>query len=626
MPRFLGRFLQNHRATLTALALGIAHAFTFAPWGSDWLELLVLTGFAGLLLSAIGQHAQRHGHAHRRPPPGPFRLGLLFGIGWFTAGIGWVYVSMHHYGGVAAPLAALATLLFATYLALYPALGAWLCSRLCRRQLDATRHLSAWRFILTFGGAMTLAELARGWVLTGFPWLSIGYAHVEGALAGLAPIGGVYLITLGAALTAASLAVAAHRLLAHLRHARRNSLDTPDNLRPQRNLRTSRAASALPCLLAALGVMVLGGALRTKQWSHPTGKSISVSLLQGNVPQQMKFDPGPAALAREQYLDMIEANPADLVLLPETAWTTRWEATEPALQRRLHRFLTSTHSTVALGLPRFVQVHENTPPGATASRFTGAPADTHDGGSSEAASEAPPPLPVWQVSNSVEVFTADTLPDPLTADTQHTPVRYHYDKRHLVPFGEFIPEGFHWFMTLMSIPLGDQARGPAQQPLLPIRSQRIGFNICYEDIFGEELLSQVKGTRNGKGTYTGGATILANLTNLGWFGNSHALPQHLQIARMRALETARPIIRATNTGMTAVISARGIVQIRLRPHETGTLKATLQGHTGLTPYVRLGGNAPVLGLSLALLAIGTLPSRLRWPGAAARRKRRHRRP
>ena len=273
MPRFLGRFLKNHRATLTALALGIAHAFTFAPWGSDWLELLVLTGFAGLLLSAIGQHAQQHGHAHRRPPPGPFRLGLLFGIGWFTAGIGWVYISMHHYGGVAAPLAALATLLFATYLALYPALGAWLCSRLCRRQLDATRHLSAWRFILAFGGAITLAELARGWVLTGFPWLGIGYAHVEGALAGLAPIGGVYLITLGAALTAASLAVAAHRLLAHLRHVRRNSLDTPENLRPQRNLRTSRAASALPCLLAALGVMVVGGALRTKQWSHPTGKS-----------------------------------------------------------------------------------------------------------------------------------------------------------------------------------------------------------------------------------------------------------------------------------------------------------------------------------------------------------------
>ena len=618
MPRFLGRFLKNHRATLTALALGIAHAFTFAPWGSDWLELLVLTGFAGLLLSAIGQHAQQHGHAHRRPPPGPFRLGLLFGIGW-------VYISMHHYGGVAAPLAALATLLFATYLALYPALGAWLCSRLCRRQLDATRHLSAWRFILAFGGAITLAELARGWVLTGFPWLGIGYAHVEGALAGLAPIGGVYLITLGAALTAASLAVAAHRLLAHLRHVRRNSLDTPENLRPQRNLRTSRAASALPCLLAALGVMVVGGALRTKQWSHPTGKSISVSLLQGNVPQQMKFDPGPAALARQQYLEMIEANPADLVLLPETAWTTRWEATEPALQRRLHRFLASTHSTVALGLPRFVQVHENNPQGAQASRFTGAPTEAHDSEASEAVSDTPPPPPVWQVSNSVEVFTADTLPDPLTADTQHTPVRYHYDKRHLVPFGEFIPEGFHWFMTLMNIPLGDQARGPAQQPLLPISSQRIGFNICYEDIFGEELLSQVKGTRNGKGTYTGGATILANLTNLGWFGNSHALPQHLQIARMRALETARPIIRATNTGMTAVISARGIVQIRLRPHETGTLKATLQGHTGLTPYVRLGGNAPVLGLSLAMLAIGTLPSRLRWPGAAARQKKRRRR-
>lgn len=118
--------------------------------------------------------------------------------------------------------------------------------------------------------------------------------------------------------------------------------------------------------------------------------------------------------------------------------------------------------------------------------------------------------------------------------------------------------------------------------------------------------------------------MLANLTNLGWFGNSHALPQHLQIARMRALETARPVIRATNIGMTAVINAHGIVQIRLRPHETATLRATVQGHTGLTPYVRLGGNAPVLGLSLALLAIGTLPARARRPRPGARRKRPHR--
>ena len=625
MPRSLGRFLKNHRAALAALALGIAHAFTFAPWGSDWLELLVLTGFAGLLLSAIGQHAHRRSHAHRLPPPSPFRLGLLFGIGWFSAGIGWVYVSMHHYGGVPAPLAALATLLFATYLALYPALGAWLCNRLCRRQLDATRRLSPWRFILTFGGAMTLAELARGWVFTGFPWLGIGYAHVEGALVGLAPMGGVYLVTMGATLTAACLAVSAHRLLAHLHHTQHDSLDTPDNLRPQRNQRTSRLTSALPCLLGALGLMVLGGALRTKEWGHPTGQPISVSLLQGNIPQQMKFDPGPAAQARQQYLEMIEAAPADLVLLPETAWTTRWEATEPALQRRLHRFLANTHSTVALGLPRFVPVHEDNPPGTTASRFTGAPSGAHDGRTSETPSDTPPQQPVWQVSNSVEVFTAATLPDPLTADTQHTPVRYHYDKRHLVPFGEFIPEGFHWFMALMSIPLGDQARGPTKQPLLALKNQRIGFNICYEDIFGEELLSQVKGTRNGKGPHTGGATILANLTNLGWFGNSHALPQHLQIARMRALETARPIIRSTNTGMTAVISAHGIVQIRLRPHETGTLKATLQGHTGLTPYVRLGGNAPVLGLSLALVAIGTLPARPRRPASSAHRKRRNRR-
>ncbi len=576
---------------LLALLLGVAHAFTFAPWGNGWLQLAVLTGFALLVLRGGG-----------------FLTGLLFGIGWFSAGVGWVYISMHDYGGVPAPLAAVAVVLFSSYLGLYPALGA----RFCRRN-----HLAPWPFVLTFSGALTLAELARGWVLTGFPWLGIGYAQIDSPLAGFAPVGGVYLVTLVTSFIAASAAVPLQHVL-----TRHTPAPTPPIL-----------PLMVPCLVS-VALLGLGTVLGKHAWSIPAGKPLSVSLLQGNVPQAMKFDPETAALARHQYLQMIENAPADLILLPETAWTTRWDNTESSLKQRLYQFIFDTDSTVALGLPRFSLVRV---PGTQHASGKGTEesvakaADTHAQDAWQ-----------WQVSNSVEVFTRESILGPSAAGSIDRSGRYHYDKRHLVPFGEFIPEGFHWFMAIMQVPLGDQMRGSPQQPLLDLKDQRIGFDICYEDIFGEELLDQVRdqhpaspsaqqapGHEHPERTtpdreHTGrdtaaastagdasgtGATILANLTNLGWFGNSHALPQHLQIARMRALETARPIIRATNTGTTAVIDAHGHVQAQLPTHQEGTLRATVQGHTGLTPYARLGGNLALWLLSAALMAAGTLLAR-----------------
>lgn len=576
---------------LLALLLGVAHAFTFAPWGNGWLQLAVLTGFALLVLRGGG-----------------FLTGLLFGIGWFSAGVGWVYISMHDYGGVPAPLAAVAVVLFSSYLGLYPALGALFCRR---------NHLAPWPFVLTFSGALTLAELARGWVLTGFPWLGIGYAQIDSPLAGFAPVGGVYLVTLVTSFIAASAAVPLQHLL-----TRHTPAPTPPIL-----------PLMVPCLVS-VALLGLGTVLGKHAWSIPAGKPLSVSLLQGNVPQAMKFDPETAALARHQYLQMIENAPADLILLPETAWTTRWDNTESSLKQRLYQFIFDTDSTVALGLPRFGLVRV---PGTQHASGKGTEesvakaADTHAQDAWQ-----------WQVSNSVEVFTRESILGPSAAGSIDRSGRYHYDKRHLVPFGEFIPEGFHWFMAIMQVPLGDQMRGSPQQPLLDLKDQRIGFDICYEDIFGEELLDQVRdqhpaspsaqqapGHEHPERTtpdreHTGrdtaaastagdasgtGATILANLTNLGWFGNSHALPQHLQIARMRALETARPIIRATNTGTTAVIDAHGHVQAQLPTHQEGTLRATVQGHTGLTPYARLGGNLALWLLSAALMAAGTLLAR-----------------
>jgi apolipoprotein N-acyltransferase len=168
-----------------------------------------------------------------------------------------------------------------------------------------------------------------------------------------------------------------------------------------------------------------------------------------------------------------------------------------------------------------------------------------------------------------------------------------YDKRHLVPFGEFVPRGFRWFVDLMNIPLGEFARGAADQPLLSVNGERVAFNICYEDLFGHELAEQVRQ----------GATVLINATNIGWFGRSHALGQHLQIARMRSIELARPMLRATNTGVTAAIDHRGRITARLPDHERGVLFATVAGQTTLTAFARFG-QWPVACLATMLAAIG----------------------
>jgi apolipoprotein N-acyltransferase len=172
---------------------------------------------------------------------------------------------------------------------------------------------------------------------------------------------------------------------------------------------------------------------------------------------------------------------------------------------------------------------------------------------------------------------------------------YHYDKHHLVPFGEFIPLGFRWFTDLMQIPLGDFTRGGAVQAPFAVKDQLVLPNVCYEDVFGEEIAKQLRDAPRP-------ATLLLNVSNLAWYGQSTAIPQHLQISRMRSLETGRPMLRSTNNGATAIIDAKGNVASSIPPYSRGTLAATVQGMAGMTPYIRLG-NYLFLGLS-ALALIG----------------------
>ena len=184
---------------------------------------------------------------------------------------------------------------------------------------------------------------------------------------------------------------------------------------------------------------------------------------------------------------------------------------------------------------------------------------------------------------------------------------YRYDKVHLVPFGEFVPTGFGWFVRLMAIPLGDFARGSPHQAPIGWQGQQLSPNICYEDLFGEELAQRL--VVDGRE-----ATALVNVSNIAWFGDTVAVDQHLNISRLRAMELGRPMLRATNTGATAIIDHRGQVQAMLPRFTRGSLSGRFEGRNGLTPYARwvgAWGLWPLWGLALAIVALAGWAARRR---------------
>ncbi len=464
-------------------------------------------------------------------------LGWLFGCGWLGAGTWWLYISLHRYGGLPAPLAVLAVALLCGLLSLYLALGmAWVARQRSGRPLaDASRFAAAW----------LAAELARGVIFTGFPWLATGYSQLDGPLAPLVPWLGAYALGALVAFVAACLGLAGV------------GAGPGRAARPQRPQWVLPVSLALALLLLPAAWGVWRGA---PEFTQPSG-SLRVALLQTNVAQDEKFaaEHMPESLAWVAGTMTAEttAGQSDLVLAPETA--------VPLLPDQLDELVPGYWAALQ---QRFGQ-----PGGPVA--LVGVPLGSYSQG----------------YSNSVVGLSAGAP--------------YRYDKSHLVPFGEFIPTGFRWFTALMNIPLGDFNRGPLNAPSFAARAERVAPNICYEDLFGEELALRFADA-------TRAPTILANVSNIGWFGDTIAVPQHLQISRFRTLELQRPMLRATNTGATAVIDHRGVVTAALPPFTRGVLLATVQGRTGLTPFARWSAAAGLWPLWV-LAALGLLwPARRRW--------------
>ncbi|MBK4733460.1 apolipoprotein N-acyltransferase [Noviherbaspirillum pedocola] len=487
-------------APLAALLAGIAAVAGFAPlgwWPLEIASLALLSWLVSQQVSAVRSAL----------------VGWCFSFGWMAAGVYWLYISMHDYGGMPALMAAAAVALLAAWMAAYAALAMWLATRL-RLRLSAS---TATALLLIHPPLWMLGEWLRGWIATGFPWLASGYAHTGSPLAGYAPLVGVYGIGWLAMLVAGCLALAAMR-------------------RPR-------------ALILGAVLLIAGLPLARIAWTEPQGKPISVRLLQGNVPQEMKFNPEQVPASLALYREMITEARADLIATPETAMPILAQQLPPDYLESLTSFLHDSKSHLVLGVP---------------------------------VSDGPN-----RYANSALGFGPDS--------GNHA---WRYDKHHLVPFGEFIPPGARWFVDMMNIPLGDFTRGDKLQPPFEASGQWIMPNICYEDLFGEEIADQIAAAHFAKKPEP---TMLLNMSNIAWFGDSIALPQHLQISQMRALELRRPMLRATNTGATAVIDARGQVQAELKPFTRGTLAASVQGMHGLTPYIVMGNALPV---TAALLLLG----------------------
>lgn len=304
--------------------------------------------------------------------------------------------------------------------------------------------------------------------------------------------------------------------------------------------------SALALLVC---IPLLGFILQTQAWTKPVGSLISVRLLQGNVAQEMKFAPEQLHQSLQMYQTMLTEAPADLIVTPETAIPIFIQELPADYIKNLSEFATKTQSQLMLGLP-------------------------------------------WTTAPDVYFNSVMGLGSASSNN-------YRYDKHHLVPFGEFIPLGAHWFINLMHIPLGDFTRGAVVQAAMPVKDQWILPNICYEDLFGEEIASQLRtAQQQGKPV----ASVLINVSNIAWFGDTIALPQHLQISQMRALETGRPMLRATNTGATAIINARGQLVTALPAFERASLSGQVQGMQGQTPYILFGNILPV-GLACCVLIL-----------------------
>ena len=501
LPEGNGNGKERHMKLLAAVAVAVLlGAFAVLAWDPFGWWPIALLSYASLFWLVSNSRTVRQAGI----------TGLAFGMGLHLFGSGWVFGALHSKAGMGLIPAVLSTAIFVVYLALFTAIPCFLWHVLFKRDkarapLTRDSTFSWLAATVAFAALLTLVEWSRGLFFNGFTSLALGYSLIDTWLAGYVPVLGLYGLSWIGLCISGMLVV----------------LISGD--------RKVKVASLI-VLLALAGT---GLALNQLVWTQPFGAPLRYRLIQSNIAQEHKFNPLYMRQQTQRLVDMIERQPADLIVTPETAFPMFLNELPEDILSGLQQFSQRTGSHVFLGIATIA-------------------ADS-DG------------------YNSLIHIAPD----------QSGIARY--NKIRLMPFGEYTPAGFGWFTDSLSIPLKDMSSGAVDQEPFTLGTQRIGTLICHEDLTGQEVRRWLPT-----------ASLLLNPSNLAWFERSLAIGQRLQIVRMRALESGRPILRVANTGITAAIDARGRVLARLPAAEEGILSGVVQPVQGQTPYARWGDGPVIL--------------------------------
>ncbi|MFK8067405.1 MAG: apolipoprotein N-acyltransferase [Gammaproteobacteria bacterium] len=442
-----------------------------------------------------------------------FKIGLLYGLGYFTIGISWLQISIHQFGLPVLAFSISMTILFILLIALFPAFTTYFTERFFN-------HSYKQKLLIIYPAFWVIFEWIRSWLFTGFPWLTVGYSQIDSPLLGIGSVTGIYGISFFVAMTAGALVL----------------------------LVKKRQSVIILFLAVVIPVWTGSYFLKNTEWTKAVGEEIKVAIVQGNIAQEIKWLPQQKQITLDLYNKLSEPfwDESDLIIWPETAL--------PAFMHDIPDFMNSlgdrakkSSTDIMLGLP-------------TLDPTTG------------------------RYYNSMVSLGDET---------------HIYHKQHLVPFGEYLPlkKWIDPILKFLQIPMSNFSKGESKKNLIETTKYSIGISVCYEDVFGEEVITGLPE-----------ADFLINVSNDAWFGDSLAPHQHLEMARMRAFETGRYLIRSTNTGISAIINQKGQVTNLAPQFEQTTLLANILAYEGLTPYARTG-NMPIIIFCFLLLALSAIRER-----------------
>ncbi|NNJ90807.1 MAG: apolipoprotein N-acyltransferase [Gammaproteobacteria bacterium] len=463
---------------LPALLSGAVSVLAFSPFDYFWLVYFSVALLFWLWMKCSPKQAAW--------------TGWFFGMGLLGIGTFWLHISIDQFGGVPMPVAMLLAVLFAMFMSLFYALAGWLSVSLSQRySLSRVQVL-----LVVFPAIWTLSEVARGYFLTGFPWLSLGYSQTGSPVAAFAPITGVFGVSWLVVLISVSLVL----LVGTIREK-------------------------VFGLISGLMVVAIVSVSGFISWSEPSGEQFSVRMVQGNIPQKIKWEPAYLDSTIDLYSGLSFQEKTDLIIWPETAIPAFYHQVRESVMVPLQRRLELIKAEMVVGMP--VRADD------------------------------------YGYFNSM-----------VSLGTVHD----RYDKRHLVPFGEYAPLDsiLRPLVEYFRIPMSDFRSGEAEHSLMRVGKYQAGVSICYEDAFGDETAQALPD-----------ADFLINVSNDAWFGDSLAPHQHLQIARMRAIETSRYMLRATNTGISAIIDPEGQMLKQSAQGETAVIDGNIAPHQGMTLYARV---------------------------------------